>query len=208
VPGREDAVIDAVVFDLGGVLLDWDPRHLYRRVFDDETEMEQFLAEVVSPAWNHELDLGRPFAAAVDQLAMTYPHHAEAVRAYWERWDDMVPGDLPETVALLEQLVERGVACYGLTNFSPETYPRMQTRFPWLGLLRGTVVSGHEGVGKPDPRAYRLLGERFGIDLGRALFVDDMQANVEGALAVGMHAVRFTGATDLRQVLIEAGLLC
>lgn len=176
------AGVEVVVFDLGGVLLDWNPRHLYRQVFDgDEDAMERFLTEVCTSDWNHALDLGRPFADAVAELAAAHPHHDAAVRAYWDRWDEMVPSDLPETVAVLAELAAADVATYGLTNFSAETFPRMAERFAWLAQLAGIVVSGEEGIGKPNPAAFLLLCERYDLDPTRCLFVDDLERNVATA---------------------------
>jgi 2-haloacid dehalogenase len=199
--------VEAVVFDLGGVLLDWDPRHLYRTLFDDEEAMERFLDEVCTSEWNHAIDLGRPFADAVAELTAAHPDHAELIGAWWDRWDEMVPGELPGTVAVLEELAASAVPVYGLTNFSAETFPRMGARFPWLGLLRGVVVSGQEGIGKPDAEVFELVCSRFGLRPERCLFVDDLPRNVEGARAAGMRGHHFVDASGLRAELVALGLL-
>jgi 2-haloacid dehalogenase len=207
VPAPHDAALDAVVFDLGGVLIDWDPRHLYRRVFADEPAMEHFLAEVVTREWNHELDLGKPFDQGVEELTARHPELAAPIAAYRDRWDEMVPGDLADTVAVLEELYGLTVPVYGLTNFSAETYPRVRGRFPWLGLLGGVVVSGEVGLAKPDPAIYRLLCERYSLEPARTLFVDDYLPNVHGARQAGLRAHHYEGGARLRQELVEWGLL-
>lgn len=196
-----------VVFDIGGVLIDWDPRYLYRKLLGDEAAVERFLTEVCTPEWNREQDRGRPWPEAVAELSARYPAQADLVAAYHARWDDMVAGPISGTVDLLAGLRERGVPCYALTNFSVEMFERVRRRFDFLGWFDGIVVSGAEGLVKPDPRIYRLLLERFGLDPAATLYVDDQPANVTAARALGMRAHQFTGVPDLRTTLIEADLL-
>lgn len=198
---------DIVVFDIGGVLLDWNPRHLYRRLFDDERAMEAFLSDVCSPAWNLLMDMGVPFRQGVSVLADRHPHHAELIRAYDERWQEMVAGAIEESVEILRELIDAGRPVYALTNFSAEKFSLERQRWPFLGWFRGIVVSGEIGLVKPAPAIYRHLTTRFGLAPERCLFVDDQPANVAAARAAGMHAVRFVGADALRADLSARGLL-
>jgi 2-haloacid dehalogenase len=196
-----------VVFDVGGVLIDWDPRHLYRKLLSDEAAVEWFLAEVCSLEWNREQDRGRPWAEAVAQLSARFPEHAELIAAYYARWDEMVPGPVAGTVGLLGELRAHGVPCYALTNFSAEMWARVRRRFGFLGWFDGIVVSGEEGLVKPDPRIYRVLLDRFRLDPATTLYVDDQVANVAAAEALGMAAHRFTSAPDLRARLMTHTLI-
>lgn len=199
--------VETVVFDIGGVLLEWDPRHLYRKIFDDPDEMEHFLATVCTPAWNAEQDRGRSFDEAVAELLPVHPTYAETITAYHERWDEMVPGVIEDSVALLAELRERGVPCYGLTNFSREKFDRVRSRFAFFAWFDGIVVSGDERVIKPDAAIFRRLCERFGVVPARALFVDDSPANARAAGALGFETVEFRSPAGLRDALVAHGLL-
>jgi 2-haloacid dehalogenase len=189
----------AVVFDLGGVLIDWDPRYLYRKLLADEAAVEEFLATVCTPEWNAELDRGRPFAEGVAELVERHPEHAAAIAAYHERWPEMLAGDLPGTVEVLAELRAAGVPLYALTNWSAETFAITRGRFEWLDWFDGLLVSGEERMTKPDPAFFRLLLDRFGLDPGATVFVDDSEANVAAARELGIDAVRFTGPDRLRR---------
>jgi len=200
--------VDTVVFDLGGVLIDWNPRHLYRKLFaGDDAAMEDFLATVCNSAWNIRQDAGRPVAEATRELTVLYPHHAELIAAFYGRFDEMMPGPIEGSVAILAELRERGVPVYGLTNFSAETYPLALARFPFIGWLRGVIVSGKHGIIKPDPAIYRLLCDRFAIDPESAVFIDDNKTNAEGAERLGIKGIHFTGPEPLRAELVGLGLL-
>lgn len=198
--------IDAVIFDLGGVLIDWNPRHLYRKLFADEAEMERFLAEVCTPAWNLEQDRGRPWAQAIAELSACHPDQAELIAAYRGRWPEMLNGAIAGTVALLERLDDAGVPLYALTNWSAETWPYAERLYPFLARFRAIVVSGRIGLVKPEPAIYRHALARFGLAPERTLFIDDSAKNVEGARAVGLHALRFAGAEALARDLARLGL--
>jgi 2-haloacid dehalogenase len=198
---------DTVVFDIGNVLIQWDPRHLYRRLIPDEAAMERFLAEVCTDAWNLEQDRGRTWAEAVAERTALFPQHEALIRAYSERWHDMVPGEVPGTVALLEALRARGVPLYAITNFSVEKFAEAQARFPALRGFRDVVVSGTERLLKPDPAIYRLLLARNGLEAARCLFIDDSEKNVRGAEAVGMRAHHCRDAPRLEAELRTLGLL-
>ena len=200
--------IDAVVFDLGGVLIDWNPRHLYRRMFDEEAEMERFLAEICTPEWNLEQDRGRPWAQAIAELSARHPDQAERIRAYRARWPEMLNGAIEDTVGVLERLDQARVPLYAITNWSAETFPIGERMFPFLALFRGIVVSGRIGFVKPESQIYRHALARFGLLAERTLFIDDTPANVAGARAVGMQAIRFVGAEVLARDLSALGLPC
>ena len=198
--------ISAVVFDIGGVLLEWDPRHVYRDVFDDEAEMERFLTEVCSREWHEDNDRGVRYAESCAALAARFPEYASEIFLWGERTEDMIVGTIDGTVEVLRELQAAGVPCYGLTNMEAETYPVRLERYDFLRSLEGTVVSSHEGVVKPDPEIFRRLFERFELVPETTVFIDDAERNVEAARALGMRAVRFTGPAQLRAQLVALGL--
>jgi 2-haloacid dehalogenase len=193
--------VKAVVFDLGGVLIDWDPRYLYRKLLADEAAVEEFLATVCTPEWNAEQDRGRPFAEGVAELVERHPAHAAAIAAYAERWEEMLGGVIPGTVELLAELRAAGMPLYALTNWSAETFGVARERFELLAWFDGVVVSGEERLIKPDPRFFRLLLERFGLAPESTFYVDDSAANVEAARRLGLDAVRFSDPRQLRREL-------
>jgi len=199
--------VEAVVFDVGGVLVDWDPRHLYRRIFDDPGEMERFLAEICSPEWHAPHDRGVPTLPSCAALAQRHPEHAERIWAWALRSEEMIGGEVPGTASILEALVAAGSRCYALTNMEAETYPSRRERFAFFELFEGVVVSGLEGVSKPDPEIFHRLLERYALDAGATLFVDDNPANVETAASLGMLTVRFESADRLAARVAELGLL-
>lgn len=197
----------AVVFDLGGVLIDWDPRYLYRKLLDDEAAVEEFLATVCTPEWNAEQDRGRPFAEGVAELVERHPVHAAAITAYHERWPEMLGGAVGGTVEVLAELRAAGVPVYALTNWSAETFGIARERFEFLEWFDGVLVSGEERMIKPDPAIFRLLLDRFGLDPGATFYIDDSPANVAAADRLGFDAVRFTSPAQLRRDLEARGLL-
>lgn len=197
-----------VVFDLGGVLLDWNPRHLYRKLFaGDEAAMEDFLARVCTHEWNCCQDAGRSFAEGARLLKAAHPDKSALIEAYGLRFDEMIAGPIAGSIEILAELRERDLALYGLTNWSAETYPPARERFEFLSWFRGILVSGEVGVIKPDPRIFELLIERFRIDPETAVYIDDVEANVIAARPFGIQAIHFTSPTALRGELAELGLL-
>jgi 2-haloacid dehalogenase len=207
VSAERNATITAVIFDIGGVLLDWNPRYLYRELFDDEDEMERFLTEVCTMEWHEANDRGTPFEVTCAQLAAQHPEHAEHIWAWGTRTEDMIGGPIDGTVDVLRELKDRGVPLYALTNMEATTYPVRRERFDFLQWFDGTVVSSAEGVIKPDPRLFRVLLDRYDLAAATTLFVDDNPRNVEAARALGMPALRFESPEGLREVLEDAGLL-
>jgi 2-haloacid dehalogenase len=199
---------NTVIFDLGGVLIDWDPRHLYRKLFaGDEAAMEDFLATVCTHQWNRCQDAGRSFAEGARLLKAEYPDKAKLIDAYGARFDEMMPGPIAGSVEILGELRDRGTQLYALTNFSAETYAPARERFAFLSWFRGILVSGEVKVIKPDPRIFQLLIERFDIDPHSAVYIDDVEANAAAARAFGIHAIQFTTPAALREELVGLGLL-
>ncbi len=201
-------MIKTIVFDVGGVLLDWNPRHLYRSMFDGDVEaMERFLADVCSPAWNLSLDAGTPFAQGVAELCGRFPEQAALIAAYDARWQDMVKGVFEETIDLARALKAKGYPLYALTNFSSEKMALVRSRYDFFTLFDGMVVSGEIGVVKPDLAIYRHLLDRFGLIAEETLFIDDAPINVAGAHAAGMKAIRYHSPSQLGDALTRFGLL-
>ena len=197
-----------VVFDIGGVLLRWDPRHLYRKLFpDDERAMEQFLANVCTVEWNERQDAGRTFAEAHAALLPRHADKAHLIEAFGRRFDEMIAGPIEGTVDILAELRDTGVPRYALTNWSAETFPPAQRRFDFLSWFDGIVVSGDEGVIKPDPRIFRILLERYRIAPDEAVFIDDNPGNAAAAAALGIHGIHFRSPDLLRRDLEALGLL-
>jgi len=195
------------VFDLGGVLIDWNPRYLYRKLFDGDTEaMEEFLATVCTQSWNEQQDAGRPFADACSSLKLVHPHKAPLIDAWVRRYDEMLAGPISGTVDILTKLNSRRVPLYALSNWSVETFPAALKRFEFLKWFRGVMLSGEVKLLKPDPRIFKLFLETFAIDPALTLYIDDREPNVEAAMAFGMHGILFTDAAALRTELIGLGL--
>jgi 2-haloacid dehalogenase len=190
------------------VLVDWDPRHLYRTLFDDEAAMEEFLATVRTGSWNDELDRGRPFAEAVAELVERFPDQAELISAYHQRWPEMVRGTIDGTVEVLDELRAAGVPTYVLSNASAETWPHAVERFAFLlGGFDGVLLSGEVGVAKPDPEIFEELCRRFELRPESTVFIDDRAVNVDAARALGFAAHHFSTAAGLRTELVTLGLL-
>ncbi|MEX1091621.1 MAG: HAD family phosphatase [Acidimicrobiia bacterium] len=197
----------AVVFDVGGVLLDWDPDYLFRKLIADDDERQWFLAEVCSPAWNAEQDRGRSWAEATAELGELFPEHSNLIAAYDERWEEMVSGAIERTVAVLSDLSAAGVPTFALTNFSTEKWEVAKARWDFLAGFDGAVVSGTEKVSKPDLRIYEILLDRYALDPARTFYTDDLKANVEAARVVGIDAEFFVDPDTLRQQLVDRGVL-
>ncbi len=197
-----------VVFDFGGVLLDWNPRYLYRKLFaGDEAAVDAFLTDVCHHDWNLEQDAGRDFDDAVAALMPAHRDQLPLILAWRDRFAEMIPDALPDTVAIARELKDRKVPLYALTNWSHETFPAQRRRFAFMDWFDGIVVSGQEKVRKPDPRIFRILLERYGVAADEAVFVDDNLDNTRAADALGMHGVHFQSAAALRDELRDLALL-
>lgn len=197
----------AVVWDFGNVIVRWNPRTLYSKIFPDPVECDGFLSDVCTLAWHAPTDCGVTFAENCARLIARHPRHEAEILAWHIRWDEMFSGPIAETEAAIETLHARGVPQYGLSNISHETLDSTLAMSPAFGRLKGVVASGLEGVMKPDPAIYRLTCERFGLTPGDILFVDDSARNVEAARTFGLHAHHFTDPTALRPALVAHGLL-
>jgi 2-haloacid dehalogenase len=195
--------IDTIIFDLGGVLVDWNPKYLYSKVFEGDTEkMEWFLREVCTADWNIEQDAGRTIAEATDLLVREFPEYEEWIALYYTRWEEMIRGTIPGTVEILDKLKKNGhYRLYALTNWSHETFPVAREKYDFLKHFEGIVVSGEEKTRKPFDDIYEILLSRYEIIPGRALFIDDNPDNVAGAKKAGIHAVQFHNPSVLIQDL-------
>ena len=198
----------AIVFDFGGVLLEWDPRHLYRKLFGPDLEaMERFLAEIGFAEWNLEQDRGRPFALGVAELSQRFPRYADLIRAYDERWEESIAGPIQPTIRILAALKQAGRALYGLSNWSAETFRRIRPRYGFFDWFEAIVISGEVGLVKPDPRIFQTFLTRVGRAPGECLFIDDGERNVAVARSLGFDVIRFASPEQLERELIRRALL-
>ncbi|BCP52599.1 hydrolase [Kaistia sp. 32K] len=196
-----------IVFDIGNVLLRWDPEIPYRRLIPDETARRRFLTEICTGDWNKEQDRGRGWADGEAVLIERFPEHEPMIRAFRANWHEMIPGSLAETPAILDTLVAAGQDVTALTNFASDTFVEAVERFPYLRLFRGVTVSGDIGMLKPDLEIYRLHAETFGLTPASTLFFDDSPANVEGARQAGWQAELFVDAATMRRDLARHGVI-
>ena len=193
------AMIDTLIFDLGNVLIKWEPRLLFRKIFHDEKEMEYFLTEICSPDWNEQQDAGRSLQDATDVLLAKYPEYSDQIKAYYGRWTEMLGGAIEGTVEILKEYKAMDTyRIYALTNWSAETWPTAVEKFDFLQLFEGILVSGQEKLKKPDPRIYQMILDRYGITPERSLFIDDSLRNIKGAQALGIHGIHFESPAQLR----------
>lgn len=200
--------IETVIFDLGGVLIDWNPDYVYRTIFEDEKKMNDFYAEICTSEWNEEQDGGRSLKDATEELVARFPDHEENIRAYYGRWEEMLKGPIEETVEVLKEVKEKGkVRLYALTNWSAETFPIALNRFEFLHWFDGRLVSGEERMRKPFPEIYQLLVRRFNIDPRTAVYIDDNDRNLSAPKEMGIETIHFSNASDLRGKLKALGVL-
>jgi 2-haloacid dehalogenase len=197
----------SVVFDVGGVLYDWHPRHLYRKLIDDPDRLEWFLANVVTLEWHFQHDEGRPCAETSAELIKRFPEYRDLIAVYDERWLETIPGPIPGMIELVDELAAGGVPLFAITNFSHEFWPRFTATAPVFRHFRDIVVSGDERMVKPDPRIFALAMKRFGVGPGEALFIDDRADNIAASEAAGFVGHVFDGTDRLRRRLAEFGLL-
>jgi 2-haloacid dehalogenase len=197
-------VINTIIFDLGAVLVDWNPHYLYRNLFADEQEMKDFLANITTPDWNEEQDAGRPLQEGTELLVQQYPHHEANIRAFYGRWEEMLGDAIEGTVELFKQLKDNGkYKIYALTNWSAETFPIALQRYDFLNWFDGIVVSGTEKMRKPNPAFYQLLLDRYNTKAEEALFIDDNLRNVLAAQKMGIKSIHFSSAEQLKKELVS-----
>ena len=196
-----------IIFDFGGVLVDWSPRYLYKKIFSSETEMEWFLSNVCTPEWNQAMDAGKPFAEGIAELCERFPGFKEQISAFYERWPEMLGGEITSSVGILSELKAGGYHIYGLTNWSAETIPLAYSRFGFFQQLDGIVVSGEEKVIKPDPEIFRILLKRYDLKPEDCIFIDDNHENITVANELSIDSIHFTDPDNLSDELRKRGVL-
>lgn len=200
--------IDTVVFDIGGVLIDWNPRYLYRKLFKTEDEIDWFMTNICTPEWNDMQDAGRSFAEATEELVLKHPEHEVPIRAWYGRFPETISGAIQPTVDVLSQIKQRNAhKLYALTNWSAESFPWALDNFEFLHWFEGIVVSGKEKTRKPFADFYHIMFNRYNIDPARAVFIDDNIKNIHGANEVGMNTIHFKSAQELEKELKILGVL-
>jgi len=198
----------AIVFDFGGVVLDWNPHYLYRKFFnDDVSAIERFLTEIGFEEWNLKLDEGRPFSEGVAELSAQFPQYADLIRAYDERWEESIGGVIQPTLDMIYALKRSGYALYGLSNWSAETFCRVRPRYKFLDLFETIVLSGEVKLNKPDPRIFAVFLERVGRKAEECLFIDDSEENIIVARQLGFGTIHFESAEQLKKELCQRNLL-
>lgn len=199
---------DTIIFDLGGVLIDWNPRFLYRKIFKTEEEITWFLENICTPEWNDQQDAGRSFEAATEELVVRFPAHEEAIRAWYGRWQETIGGAIHGTVDILREVRQKkSHRLYALTNWSAQTFPWALDNFEFLHWFEGIVVSGVEKTRKPHPEFYQILFDRYQVDPRRTIFIDDNVKNIEAGRAIGLQTIHFTSPEVLRESLRQGGIL-
>jgi 2-haloacid dehalogenase len=199
--------ITTVIFDVGRVLFEWDLRHLFVKLIDDEVELDWFLTNVVTTQWHFQHDAGRPLSEMIPERIAQFPHYADLIRAYATRFNETIPGPVPGSLEIATELAARHVPLFAITNFGADFWAAFRPTQPVFDFFSDIVVSGTEKLVKPDRAIYDLAIRRFNIDPGACLFVDDVAANIDGARAVGFNGHLFDGANGLRTRLVELELL-
>jgi 2-haloacid dehalogenase len=205
---QSNPLYQAIIFDFGGVLIDWNPRYLYRKFFAGDSEsMERFLTEIGFAEWNLQQDKGRSFAVAVAELCVRFPDYADLIRAYDQHWEESIAGPIQPTVNILRSLKQVGYRLYGLSNWSVEKFEIVRPRYEFFGWLDTILVSGEVKLVKPDPRIYTVLLERIGRTAKECLFIDDSRANVAAADQLGFKTVHYESPEQLETELCHLGIL-
>lgn len=199
--------VTTIIFDFGAVLVDWNPHRMLDKYFGSVEKADWFIKNVCTSEWNTEMDGGKPFAQGIAERSAIYPEYAADIQAYYDRWIEMIGGEIPGMREVVAELKEKGYKLYGLTNWSAETFCLVRNEFPVFSLLDGMLVSGEEHLLKPSPEIFQRLVDRFGLIPSECLFIDDNAANVEGSIAFGIPAVRFCGVDSLREDLRERGII-
>ncbi|MDO5522815.1 MAG: HAD family phosphatase [Bacteroidia bacterium] len=195
-----------IVFDFGGVLIDWNPEYLYNKVFEDKEKMDYFFKNVCTFDWNIQQDAGRPLAEATAEKQKEFPEYADEIAMFYGRWDEMLGGEIIENTRLIKPLSEK-YNTYGLTNWSAETIPVAMQRYDFFSHLKGIVVSGDEKLVKPDPKLYYILLDRFNLNPEETLFIDDNPHNIDTAKLLGFNTIHYTQDVNLKERLTEMGVL-
>jgi 2-haloacid dehalogenase len=193
--------IDTIIFDIGNVLVKWDPANLYRKIFPADEERAHFLNTICTMEWHTLQDAGRSPREGTTELLEKYPEHKEAILAFYDRWEEMFAGAIEGTVEILKEVKEKGYRVYALSNYNAELYQRTVHDFPFLDWFDGKIISSEAKMKKPDENIYRLLFERFAIDPERAIFIDDLAANIAAANRLGLQGILFTTPEALRKEL-------
>ena len=197
-----------IIFDLGGVLIDWSPEYVYLKEFrGDRQKMAWFLNKICAWEWNMNQDAGYPLQQATEDRVAMFPEHEDLIRMYYGRWEEMLGFAHEDTLEILKELTEHpDYRVYALTNWSGETWPKAIAKFPWLQWFEGIVVSGDEKMRKPHPEIYQLILDRYSIEAETAIFIDDSLPNVAGSEALGITGIHFSGAQKLRTDLQQKGV--
>jgi 2-haloacid dehalogenase len=199
---------DAIIFDLGGVLIDWNPSYLFDTLFDDNEKKKHFFEKICTSEWNEEQDAGRSIKEATELLVNRHPEWKEYIEAYYGRWEEMLGGPIHETVEIFRDLKQSGTyRLYALTNWSGELFPIALERYDFLHWFDGRVVSGNEKMRKPFPEFYQLTLNRFALQPERTLFIDDNLRNVKAAEDLGIQAIHFESPAQLRKDLEARSLI-
>lgn len=199
---------ETVIFDLGGVLIDWNPDYVYRTIFNDETKMREFYNEICTSEWNEEQDAGRGLKEATEELVAKFPHEEVNIRSYYDRWEEMLKGEIEGTVKVLEKVKQSGkVKLYALTNWSAETFPVALKRFEFLQWFDGRLVSGEEKMRKPFVEIYELMLKRFDINPSTAIYIDDNERNLKPPKELGIYTIHFKSPSQLEEELKELNIL-
>jgi len=202
------AGINTIIFDLGGVLIDWNPRYVYRTIFKTEEEIDWFFENIATHDWNENQDAGYPIAKGTEELVAKHPEWEKEIRAYYGRWKEMLGGPIHETVEIFREIKQKiNLKTYALTNWSAETFPIALDRYDFLHWFDGRVVSGEEKTRKPFPEFYKKLLDRFSVHPSQAVFIDDNLRNVKAAEEMGLKGIHFTNAAELQKTLVNMGII-
>lgn len=194
------------LFDIGNVLVDWNPEHLFSKIFDNPAERDFFLTEVCPQEWNIEQDRGRSWADGIAEAKARHPDYEVHIQAYWDRWLETITGPIHETVDLMQQLRANGYPVYALSNFARETFALAEVEYPFLKDFDGRIISAHEGLVKPDPAIFHLAERRFGLPRETTLFIDDSEANIHSAHELGFLTHHFNDPSALKTHLRTFGI--
>lgn len=201
-------MIDTIIYDLGGVLIDWNPMYVYKDYFENEEQQRYFFEQVCTSDWNEAQDAGRSIAEATQERIQKFPEWEQAIRDYYGRWEEMLGGPIEDSVEVFRQLKDSGnVKLYALTNWSAETFPIALSRYDFLHWFDGRVVSGEEKTRKPFPEFYQILLDRYSVDVSKTVFIDDNARNVAAAVNMGIDSIHFNDAHSLKEELIQRNLL-